>query len=597
MAFFNALGRYPTACGARVSPPAYRAPLTGDHERERGVNFGLAQGFWPKTRPGRVRSEGTPTPSVDAPGWHVSTTRSVSEERAQFRALVVDPSEEGQAVSDALGRHGIDHVVVPDAGRAVKSLDEAPFAVVISSLMLDGLSGTDLCQWVKARNPSTIFIALVDWAVVDAVPRCLDVGAWGWVPKPVCGVLLIKVLDRAIGSADREREMEQLRAQLVASQRMGAIGRVAASVANEINNPTGVVLANLTLIREQLPGLRSLHRTLRRLYESPGIDPVLLKDLPPEGSVNWMLHEVQEMLDDASTEAARVSRFSRDLESCADVSGVPELVRLDQVLQAALTVSKAEIRQRAELEVRLDEVPFIEARAGVLTQVLVNLLMHVIQAIPEEERGKHLLRVSTRVEGRDVLAVVEDMGIDAPVVRIAADNPSSGLSVCAQLVKLEGGSLQAARAGSSVASLAVRFPAVVEEARRMRVLVISENRWLLRVCHRALDDANDVVLAASAIAGARLLKGDRFDAVVCDGRGETPTWPEIKPALADDCSTVVVVRSPLSDPVEDSRERVPLPDGARSLTAPFTTTELIASVEAALEVAASAAKRVAPTTG
>src|SRR5437762_2792668 len=88
----------------------------------------------------------------------------------------------------------------------------------------------------SAQSPPEVALA------GDRSPQALAISADAYLRKPVSTAELLATLDRVI----REREMRQMSEQLEAAQRLASLGRVAAGVGHEINNPLAFAMLNLS---------------------------------------------------------------------------------------------------------------------------------------------------------------------------------------------------------------------------------------------------------------------------------------------------------------------------------------------------------------
>ncbi len=155
--------------------------------------------------------------------------------------------------------------------------------------------------------------------------------------------------------AEVERELNRSRVRLELSQRMAGLGRLAAGVAHEVNNPLSSVVANLVFVAEALP------------------------DAPLE---------VRQALREARDGAGRVADVVRGLRSFSRPGDSPRGPSdLREELAAALRLASHELRHRATLQVRIDAVPLVAADAHELGQVFLNLLVNAAQAFPEGGRA------------------------------------------------------------------------------------------------------------------------------------------------------------------------------------------------------------------
>jgi PAS domain S-box-containing protein len=297
----------------------------------------------------------------------------------------------------------------------------------------------------------------------------------------------------------------------VASDRMAAMGTLAAGIAHEINNPLAVVVANLEIVASE-----------------PGLSDDARKRLADARDYAWRIRTIVRDL----------KLFSRaDEERRGPVD--PELV-----LESTLRMAANEIRHRARLVRQYDKVPFVLANESRLAQVFLNILVNAAQAIPEGKADVNEIRVTTRVGAAgEVVVEIADTGSGmTPEVRRRLFTPffstkpvgegtGLGLSISRQIVTSLGGSIEVesevgkgslfrvrlSRAAET-ASTSSEPPVVVGAAhRRGRVLVVDDEQALTGVIEQALSDAHDTVVTTRARGAlARIEAGERFDVILCD---------------------------------------------------------------------------------
>jgi two-component system NtrC family sensor kinase len=226
--------------------------------------------------------------------------------------------------------------------------------------------------------------------------------------------------------AERTRELAQAQGQLLRSEKLAAVGQLTASIAHEINNPIAVIQGNLDVLRTQLPpeAARASHEELRLIDEQVErmrlIVTQLLQFARPAEYAGYV----------APVDTARVA------EDCLVLVG-----HLLAKTRIALVRDFAATRQPA-------------LNRNELQQVLVNLLVNAIHAMPEGGT----LALSTRDDdayGDDAVAItVADSGpgLDAelmdqlfqPFVTRKKDGTGLGLWISRTLVQRYGGDLRAA---------------------------------------------------------------------------------------------------------------------------------------------------------
>jgi signal transduction histidine kinase len=216
------------------------------------------------------------------------------------------------------------------------------------------------------------------------------------------------------------------------ADRVALMGRLAASVAHEVNNPLAYVALNLEGIT------RELHAAGERI-ESAARDRLLRAAREALGGVERVQHIVR-----------AVGAFGRGDEDTI------EPVDVHQVLASALNMAGHYVPGRARLVRDYRATRLARANAFRLEQVFVNLLVNAADAILEAAREANEIRISTN-DGDDGRVVVEVSDTGSGIPREAQElifepffstkpigkGTGLGLSVCRSIVSSLGGEISA----------------------------------------------------------------------------------------------------------------------------------------------------------
>jgi len=312
-------------------------------------------------------------------------------------------------------------------------------------------------------------------------------------------------------------EKKQTEMQLMLSDRMASVGTLAAGVAHEINNPLAAVIANLDMALEDLG-------------EEP--NPHLPTDLLDE-------------LRDARLSADRVREIVRDLKLFSrtheDTFGA---VNVEKVIDSTLRMAWNEIRHRAKLVKTYGGVPRVVSNESRLGQVLLNLIVNAVQAIPEGNYEGNEIRVATSLGKDHVVISIGDTGAGMTAdVKQRLFTPffttkpigvgtGLGLAISHRIVAAMGGSISFDSevgkgtefrislpiAGANVQPVTQKIQALhLVSTRRGRVLVIDDEETLGQAIRRYLAQDHDVDAVTSARVALDLLAGGaRYDVILCD---------------------------------------------------------------------------------
>ncbi|MCS6915869.1 MAG: hybrid sensor histidine kinase/response regulator [Myxococcota bacterium] len=269
--------------------------------------------------------------------------------------------------------------------------------------------------------------------------------------------------------ADLYRDLDHARAQLQRSSvddtrgqpgltggTLGPLERLAGVLAHELNNPLTFVLANLTCLEEDLAVLE------RELETIPGT-----------GAVRQRCEELREVLKEAQGGAHRVREVVADLTTLGARQGGRDRqpVAVEEVVRAALRIARREVERRAHLVVELEpRLPRVEGSASRLGQVLLNLLINAIQALPVGDPSRHCVRVRATSHGDQVCLSVSDTGggipqetlprVFEPGYTTKPHGEGLGLAICREIVRTHGGDVRIESTPGQGTTVTVTLPAL-----------------------------------------------------------------------------------------------------------------------------------------
>ncbi|AHD02213.1 histidine kinase [Leisingera methylohalidivorans DSM 14336] len=226
-----------------------------------------------------------------------------------------------------------------------------------------------------------------------------------------------KVEERTADLREANRRLEQTTQRLIVSEKLAAVGEITASVAHEINNPIAVIQGNLDLARTVL------------------------------GDQAQPVEEEFRLIDDQvyriGVIVSKLLQFARPEE----YSGASGLISPAEVLSDCLVLTRHQIEVAGvRVETRLDSTGEVRISRTELQQVLVNLILNAVQAMPGG--GRLTLTAEDAPDG--VLLAAEDTGTGIPpelqsrifdpfFTTKQAQGTGLGLSISHQLVSRAGG--------------------------------------------------------------------------------------------------------------------------------------------------------------
>jgi two-component system, NtrC family, sensor kinase len=230
---------------------------------------------------------------------------------------------------------------------------------------------------------------------------------------------------------DSLRRLQETQDQLLFADRLATVGRLAAGVGHEINNPLSFILGNLRYVQDEL----------QRMERLP--------------SDEEDRRELLSAITEACEGAERVRLIAQDLKVLSRPdNAVHGPVELRMVVRGAAKMAAHEIRHRARLVEDCEGVPPVRGNEARLSQVLLNLLINAAHAITPGQMEQNEIRISAResVPGRVTLEV-SDTGCGIPAENLGrifepffttkpvGVGTGLGLSVCHGIITSFGGDI------------------------------------------------------------------------------------------------------------------------------------------------------------
>lgn len=214
---------------------------------------------------------------------------------------------------------------------------------------------------------------------------------------------------------------KRLEANLIQSEKLAAVGQLAAGVAHEINNPLSAVIANAQLLRRDLPANATDALESVQLIETAGL---------------------------------RASQVVRNLLGFARKEQYEfQMLDLNETILNSLSLVKHElVTHQTEVELNLSEnLPMVNASRDHLQSVWINIILNALDSI---QHGEGKIAISTVHTSKEFQIAISDNGVG-----ISADKVSKifepffttkapgrgtglGLSVCHRIIKQHGGYIQ-----------------------------------------------------------------------------------------------------------------------------------------------------------
>jgi C4-dicarboxylate-specific signal transduction histidine kinase len=355
--------------------------------------------------------------------------------------LIEDDAELSEAIRDVFVECGHTVVEATDGGEGLQRMREFKPDVVVLDLMMPRFDGWKF-RVEQRRDPALAATPLVVLSASNS-PTAAAVDADLYLHKPIDATVLVEALEGIVNARERRQGAEKL----AQTERLAAMGTLAAGLAHEINNPLQCLMLEIDTGK----------RTLATLPASPQRD------------------SVTERLASAAEAAERICEITSAVRLFAHPDHIQTgLLDVRSPIEAALRLAAPVIRDRARVRKVLGELELVIANEGALAQVFLNLLTNAAQAIRQGAPQDNEISVLVDLVDARVRITVTDTGVGIPpallgrifepffTTKPVGQGMGLGLSISHDIVRSFEGTIDAYNAPGGGTSVCVSLPRVLD---------------------------------------------------------------------------------------------------------------------------------------
>jgi len=345
----------------------------------------------------------------------------------------------------------------------------------------------------------------------------------------------VKQLVAVLMDVTEQRELQQ---QLIQSERIGVLGRMASGVAHDFNNILAAILGRTELMLLNSGNREGIEKGLRAIQAAAMDGADTVRRLQEFTGVAKQQREFSEL---------KVNDIIRDVVSMTEPRWK------DQPQRDGI---------RINVSMDLNSRQIIEGDASDLKEVLANMIFNAVDAMPNGGE----LSFETYDEGNSVCISISDTGIGIPSEVIGSifdpfftskgvGHTGLGLSVAYGIVSRHGGRIDVDSAHGKGATFIIRLPAHVEMAEgeeavvapsvpaKANVLVIDDEETIRELLTNILVRFNhNVTAVADGATGIEEFLTGNYDIVFTDlGMPEISGWEVAQRIKAIDPSVTMVL--------------------------------------------------------
>lgn len=281
---------------------------------------------------------------------------------------------------------------------------------------------------------------------------------------------------------EAKEELTRAQAALIHQEKMGALGRLVAGIAHELNNPINFVYGNVDFLGQYMNDLLDLVKLIDE-SELPASLRHLFEEKKEDIEYEFMVTDSQKLIRSIRAGAERTASIVQELKTFSRAGGSGDLQETDVVagIDTTLNLMASLIKNRIDVRRHIKgKLPRLYCNAAHINQVFMNILTNAAQAISGE--GTIDVTIQTVDDGAAIQVTIADSGPGIPedvmekitdpffTTKEVGEGTGLGLWISENIVRAHGGEMTFVSAPGQGATFTIQLPVRAPDSARLGIM-------------------------------------------------------------------------------------------------------------------------------